>query len=138
MACTGCMVRMRDGPKAWKCRPSPGMSRGMMALTTSDQAMSFVVYLLRCADGSYYVGQTDDLPRRLAEHEAGEGSSWTTKRLPVELVWSESFGTRDEALAAERQIKGWRRAKKEALVRGDWEAISELARNRQGPPPRQP
>lgn len=100
--------------------------------------MAFYVYLLRCADGSYYVGQTDGLTKRLAEHEAGEGSAWTARRLPVELVWSEAFGTRDEAREAERQIKGWSRAKKKALVRGDWDAISLLARNQQDPPSPRP
>lgn len=92
--------------------------------------MAFYVYLLRCADGSYYVGQTDDLTKRMAEHEAGEGGAWTARRLPVELAWSENFGTRDEARDAERQIKGWSRGKKEALVRGDWDAIVALAKKR--------
>lgn len=90
--------------------------------------VAFYVYLLRCTDGSYYVGQTDDLSKRMAEHEAGEGGDWTARRLPVELAWSESFGARDEAREAERQIKGWGRAKKEALVRGDWDAIALLAK----------
>ena len=94
--------------------------------------MSFYVYMLRCADGSYYVGQTDDLTKRWGEHEAGEGAAWTARRLPVELVWSEHFGTRDEAREAERQIKGWSRAKKEAMARGDWDAVARLASNRQG------
>jgi len=90
--------------------------------------VAFYVYLLRCADGSYYVGQTDDLTKRMAEHDAGEGAAWTAGRLPVELAWSEDFGTRDEGREAERQIKGWSRAKKEALVRGDWDAIALLAK----------
>jgi len=68
---------------------------------------------------------------RFAQHQRGTFPGYTHKRRPVELVWSEAFDTRYEALAAERQIKGWSRAKKEALIAGDWERISELARNRQ-------
>ena len=94
--------------------------------------MSFYAYLLRCNDGSYYAGHTDDLELRMAQHANGAFGGYTAKRLPVMLVWSESFATRDEAFAAERRIKGWSRAKKEALIAGDWELVSQLARNRQG------
>jgi len=90
--------------------------------------MPFYVYLLRCRDGSYYAGHTDALERRLAQHRAGLGSDWTRRRLPVELMWTDTAPTRDEALAFERRIKGWTRAKKEALIAGDWESITELAR----------
>ena len=90
----------------------------------------FHCYLLRCSDGSYYVGHTDDLSRRIAEHQTGFFTGYTYKRRPVELVWSTSFQTRDDAKAAERQIKGWSRAKKEALIAGDWERMSELAKCR--------
>ena len=89
--------------------------------------MSFCAYMLRCSDGSYYVGHTDDLERRMAQHEAGEMPGYTHDRRPVALVWSESFGTREEALAAEMRVKGWTRAKKESLIRGDWNKISDLA-----------
>lgn len=88
--------------------------------------MTFWAYMLRCSDGSYYVGHTDDLERRVAQHDAGEVAGYTQRRRPVEVVWSSDFGSRDEALSAERQIKGWSRAKKEALVAGDWERISTL------------
>ncbi len=88
----------------------------------------FHAYILRCSNDSYYVGHTDALERRLAQHQSGEGGGYTASRRPVELVWSQEFRTRDEALAAEQQIKGWSRAKKEALIRGDWEAIRRLAR----------
>lgn len=94
--------------------------------------MDFYAYLLRCADGSYYAGHTDDLDHRMAQHITGELGGYTAKRKPVELVWSDTFPSRYEALAAERQIKGWSRAKKEALIAGDWARMSELARNRQG------
>ena len=90
--------------------------------------MTFAAYMLRCADGSYYLGHTDDLERRVAEHQSGAIPGYTHDRRPLELVWSETFDSRDEALAAERQIKGWSRAKKEALIRGDWDAVSLLSR----------
>lgn len=90
--------------------------------------MSFFAYLLLCADGSYYAGHTDNLTHRLGQHQSGECGGYTAKRLPVTLAWSQDFATREEALAAELQIKGWRRAKKEALISGDWEKVSLLAK----------
>ena len=92
----------------------------------------FFVYMLRCADGSYYLGHTDEIERRIAQHQAGEIEGYTHERRPVELVWSQETATREEALVAERQLKGWSRAKKEALIAGDWERVSELARPRAG------
>jgi tRNA/rRNA methyltransferase len=89
--------------------------------------MSFWAYMLRCADGSYYVGHSDDLEARVGAHESGLIEGYTQKRRPVTLVWSQDFPDRDQAFAAERQIKGWSRAKKEALIRGDWPAIHRLA-----------
>ncbi|WP_136161497.1 TrmH family RNA methyltransferase [Sphingomonas flavalba] len=89
--------------------------------------MTFHVYMLRCADGSYYTGQTDTLDRRIAEHESGAIGGYTATRRPVALVWSEAFQTRDDARAAEARIKGWSRAKKEALIRGDWAALKTAA-----------
>ena len=93
--------------------------------------MSFWVYILRCADDSYYTGHTDNLEERMAKHKAGEIEGYTSMRLPVSLVFSEQFTTREEALACERQIKGWSRKKKEALMRRDWAELSRLGR--QGP-----
>lgn len=90
--------------------------------------MSFCTYMLRCADGSYYVGHTDDLQARVAAHQSGLIESYTQKRCPLTLVWSQEFGERDEAFRAERRIKGWSRAKKEALIRGDWDAVQLLSR----------
>jgi tRNA/rRNA methyltransferase len=90
--------------------------------------MPFFAYMLRCADDSYYVGQTDDLATRIAAHQSGSVPGHTQKRRPVTLVWSQDFSTRAEALAAERQIKRWTRAKKEALICGDWGEIKQLAR----------
>lgn len=91
--------------------------------------MTFYLYILRCSDGSYYTGHTDDLERRIAQHQSGEIPCYASERLPVQLVFSEEFQTRAEALERERQVKGWSRAKKEALIRGDWEEIRRLAQN---------
>jgi len=92
--------------------------------------LAFYAYLLRCNDGSYYAGHTDDLERRMSEHQSGAFGGYSAKRLPVSLAWSEDFGTREDAFAVERQIKGWTRAKKEALIAGDWELIARLSRSR--------
>jgi putative endonuclease len=90
-----------------------------------------VTYTLECADGSYYVGHTDNLEGRLAAHDHGHYDGWTAKRLPVRLEWSETFTTRDDGFACERQLKGWSRAKKRALIAGDMELLKQLARSRQ-------
>ncbi|TIX51272.1 Mov34/MPN/PAD-1 family protein [Alteraurantiacibacter aquimixticola] len=95
--------------------------------------MPFWTYLLHCRGGVFYTGQTDDLDHRIAQHKSGLVPGFTSKYLPVELVWSQEFPTREEALAAERRIKGWSRAKKLALIRGDWDRISQLARGKSGP-----
>jgi putative endonuclease len=79
--------------------------------------MSFWAYMLHCNAGRFYVGHTEDLGRRIAQHESGSIRGFTSSYLPVKLVWSQEFGTRYEALTAERQIKGWTRAKKLALIR---------------------
>ncbi len=92
--------------------------------------MSFYIYILRCLDGSYYTGHTEDLEIRIAEHQAGMLAGYTKKRLPVELVFSDEFPCRDDALDREKQIKGWSRAKKEALIAGDWEKLKELSKRR--------
>ncbi|HET7370881.1 MAG TPA: GIY-YIG nuclease family protein [Gammaproteobacteria bacterium] len=86
--------------------------------------------MLRCADGSFYIGHTDDLDVRVGQHRSASiPGCYTEARLPVELVYSQPFATRAEALASERQIKGWSRAKKQALIDSDWNEISRLARN---------
>lgn len=86
--------------------------------------------MLKCADGSYYTGHSDNLEARVAAHQSGMIEGYTSSRRPVELVWSEYFAKREEALAAEHQIKGWSRAKKRALIAEDGDLISELARCR--------
>ncbi len=90
--------------------------------------MSFYAYMLRCSDGSYYIGHTDALERRIAQHQHGELPGYTHNRRPVSLMWSQDFPSRIEALEAERQLKGWTRAKKEALAAGDWDAVRLLSR----------
>lgn len=89
--------------------------------------MSFWIYILRCSDDSYYTGHTDNLEKRIAEHQAGEVEGYASTRLPVVLVFSQEFSSREEALVCERQIKGWSRKKKEALMCGDWAEVSRLA-----------
>jgi len=92
--------------------------------------MSYIVYILLCSDGSYYTGSTDDIDRRLFEHQEGfSPTAYTFRRRPVKLVWSEEVATIDEALLHEYQIKGWSRAKKEALIKGDFQAIHEIVRD---------
>jgi predicted GIY-YIG superfamily endonuclease len=87
----------------------------------------FFAYVLVCADGSFYVGHTDDLETRLSQHQAGRGCAWTASRLPVRLVWFQEFSTRDEAKETERRLKGWSRAKKAALIQGDFDLLRRLS-----------
>ncbi len=88
----------------------------------------FWLYILKCADQSYYTGHTDSLDVRLAQHEAGAISNcYTATRRPVVLVYWAAFASREEALAAEIQVKGWSRRKKEAMMMGDWKMVSQLA-----------
>jgi putative endonuclease len=87
--------------------------------------------MLRCSDGSYYVGSARlGLERRLSEHNNGAYGGYTSKRLPVELVWSEHFPDIADAIAVERQVKGWSRSKKQALISGDYAEIQKLAKRR--------
>ena len=95
--------------------------------------MSFWTYLLHCRGGTFYAGHTDNLEHRIAQHQSGSIPGYTADRLPVELVWSQEFSTRYEALTAERRIKGWSRAKKMAFIRNDWDAISLLAKGKNSP-----
>jgi len=92
--------------------------------------MVFYAYMLVCSDGSYYTGHTENLEQRVAEHQSGLIRGHTWSRRPVRLVWSQEFGERYEALSAERQIKAWSRAKKEALIDRRWDEFSWLSRSR--------
>jgi predicted GIY-YIG superfamily endonuclease len=91
-------------------------------------ARPFFTYILRCSDRSYYVGHTDELERRLTNHETGATPGYTATRRPVKLVWFQEFPTREEAKAAEAQIKKWSRKKKEALIEGRMEDLRAAAR----------
>jgi len=81
------------------------------------------VYILRCADSSYYTGSTLNLEQRLATHQLGIGANYTAKRLPVELAWCSEFERVDEAFSWEKRIQGWNRAKKELLIAGKYEEL---------------
>lgn len=89
----------------------------------------FYVYILQCSDGSYYTGHTDNMEVRMQQH-LYSSVGYVGKRKPFELKWQGEFGTREEALIFERQIKGWSRAKKEALMVDDWERMRDLAKSR--------
>ena len=89
--------------------------------------MSFWTYILRLSNGIYYTGHTDDLERRIAEHQSGAIRGYTHDKRPVEFMWAEEFPTRAEALEAELTIKSWSRAKKEALIAGDWDRLRRAA-----------
>jgi predicted GIY-YIG superfamily endonuclease len=86
-------------------------------------------YILRCCDGSYYVGSTHDIATRLTKHNDGSASVYTAPRRPVALVFSETFESIDAARAREQQIKGWTRAKKEALIASDRVILRLLSRS---------
>ena len=88
---------------------------------------TYWVYILKCSDGSYYTGSTSDIEKRLSEHQNSIIKGYTSKRLPVELVFSEYFEDVYDTITAERQIKGLSRRKKEALIIGDFNLLHELA-----------
>jgi predicted GIY-YIG superfamily endonuclease len=92
--------------------------------------MAAWTYTLRCGDGTYYVGCTTNIDQRLGEHIAGTHGGYTASRRPVEMIWAAEFPTIDDAISVERQLKGWSRVKKEALVQGDFEDLPGLSRSR--------
>jgi predicted GIY-YIG superfamily endonuclease len=94
----------------------------------------YFVYVLKCVDGSYYVGSTQDIASRVQVHNSGMGPSFTAARLPVKLIYQESFATRTAAVQRERQLKRWSRAKKGALVSGDLNSLKSLAASRSEEP----
>ena len=85
------------------------------------------MYILECADGSYYTGSTKNLELRLTQHQAGEGANHTKKHLPVKLVYFEEYARIDHAFYREKQVQGWNRKKKEALINGMPQKLHELA-----------
>ncbi|MDQ7017546.1 MAG: GIY-YIG nuclease family protein [Robiginitomaculum sp.] len=98
--------------------------------------MNAWVYILKCADGSFYVGshRGPNIESRVHEHQSGFGGDYTRRRLPVKLMWCEHFQRITDTIASERQIKGWSRAKKQALIDGNWEKLSDFSRRRGGKP----
>ncbi|PPI20267.1 hypothetical protein C5D34_00425 [Rathayibacter sp. AY1B1] len=88
------------------------------------------VYILECSDGSYYVGSTRTLARRVDAHMMGLGAAYTRSRLPVRLLWHEEFENIAEAFWWEKRIQNWSRAKREALMRGDYTALRRAAKKR--------
>src|SRR5690606_17546027 len=87
----------------------------------------YFVYIVQCSDKSYYTGVTSNLEKRLNEHNTGLFKGYTSKRLPVQLMYSQRYSDINDAIRAEKQIKGWSRAKKEALIRNDIEALVQLS-----------
>jgi putative endonuclease len=88
------------------------------------------MYILECADGSYYVGSTTDLNRRISEHQEGLGAKYTSRRLPVKLVYGEEYDRVADAYYREKQVQGWSRAKREALIKGEYETLPALAKKK--------
>jgi len=94
---------------------------------------NYYVYIVECSDGSYYTGVTNDLELRLIQHNSEENfKSYTFSRKPVVLKYYEHYNDISNAIAREKQIKGWTRKKKEALFREDWDVLKVLSKNRQG------
>ncbi len=92
--------------------------------------MAFWAYLLHCNGGYFYAEHTDDLERRIGQHESRRVPGFVADHWPAKLVWSQEFPSRIEALETERRIKGWSQAKKLALIRGDWDSLSNLAKKK--------
>ena len=92
--------------------------------------MEAFMYILKCANGQYYTGSTKNLDQRLIQHQAGEGANFTRKHLPIELVYYEKFNRIDEAFLREKQIQKWSHAKKEALIKGDFELLAKLSKRK--------
>ena len=103
----------------------------------ANRVVTAFAYMLCCSDGSYYVGSArgGSLDKRLREHQAGTYPGYTSRRRPVTLVYAEQSERIVDAIAAERRIKGWSRAKKEALIREDWDAVQLLAKRPTAQPP---
>jgi len=90
----------------------------------------FYVYILKCSDDSFYIGITNDIKRRLEEHNSDKNIfAYTFIRKPLELVWVEQFTTPNEAISKEKQLKGWSRKKKLALINKDWEQLIDFSKN---------
>jgi putative endonuclease len=90
--------------------------------------MAFWAYILLCGDGKYYTGHTDNLEKRIGQHQSGLIKGFASSRLPVQLMWTQEFPSRYEALNAELKIKNWSKAKKNALIIEDWNSLSYFAK----------
>jgi len=98
-------------------------------LWTNNISEMYRVYILRCCDGKYYTGVTNNIELRILQHQQGlDPNAFTYKRRPIELVFNEVFKDIDQAIAFEKQVKGWRREKKEAIINGDWNKLPELSK----------
>ena len=91
---------------------------------------NFYIYILKCNDDSYYVGHTDDIDKRIAEHESNAYDCYTSMRLPIKVMYVQTFATRAEALEMERLVKKWSRKKKEALIENNWSKLTSLAKKK--------
>jgi putative endonuclease len=101
-----------------------------MTVSISTLHLMAWMYILKCCDSTYYTGSTTDLSLRLEQHQTGWGANYTSKRLPVELVYFEEYDRIDEAFYREKQVQGWSRAKKSALIESRQSALPALSRNR--------
>jgi putative endonuclease len=106
--------------------PPPELAEGG---TRKGDLMMPYMYILECADGSYYTGSTWNLEKRLWEHQNGLGAKYTEKRLPVKLVYCEPYDRVEDAYRREKQIQGWSRRKKQALIEGNTENLIEFSKN---------
>jgi len=98
-----------------------------LLLNSTQVRMRGWMYILECCDGTYYTGSTNDLAVRIRQHQLGLGSNHTSKRLPVQLIYAEEYNRIDLAFEREKQVQGWRRSKKEALIDGEIELLPKLA-----------
>ncbi|MCF6168493.1 GIY-YIG nuclease family protein [Lutibacter sp.] len=90
----------------------------------------YYVYIVKCSDNSYYTGITNNLERRLVEHNSNnDKSTYTFSRRPIKLVWFESFTDANQAIMIEKKIKGWSRKKKEAMINEDWDKLILYSKN---------
>jgi putative endonuclease len=109
-------------------RPQPRSAWATSERQPLDDAGMAHMYILECADGSYYVGSTTRLDLRIAQHQSGDGAVYTRRRRPVRLVFAAEFDRVDEAFAFEKQVQGWSRAKRRALIDGRLHDLPGLSR----------
>jgi predicted GIY-YIG superfamily endonuclease len=122
-------IKNSPHPEEVAKRPSRRTQDGRTSYLGSRSLMGAQLYILRCSDGSYYVGTTrGEMETRLSQHNNGYFGGYTATRRPVTLVFQQEFEQITDAIAAERQVKSWRREKKEALIRGDYAALPGLAK----------